>query len=234
MLTKIKDEFVGIASHDLRAPLAQIIGSIDLLLFDDVISGDGKKILKNIKKVAKAQLEYTDDILQTIFSGKLELNLNIRETKIFDLIKACTNNFKTLANSKNIKFEINSISNTKKKVNLDPQKINQVINNLLSNAIKFSKPSGKIFISYFINKNNELEIRIQDFGHGIESSKINNLFLEKVSSSYGTNGEKGTGFGLTICKKFVELHGGEIGVISHQGKGTTFWFTIPKIISPSF
>ena len=102
-----------------------------------------------------------------------------------------------------------------------------IFRNLISNAIKFSKENGKITISGESN-NNELLISVSDEGIGMDKETMNLLFSDtKISSKTGTSGEKGTGFGLKLCKQFVEMNKGKIGVKSEPNKGSTFFFTIP-------
>jgi signal transduction histidine kinase len=109
----------------------------------------------------------------------------------------------------------------------DKAMISTVLRNLISNAIKFSYPDGEIVISAKEIKN-ELTVSVTDNGVGISKASINELFrIDKNHSTQGTLNEKGTGLGLVLCKEFVEKHGGKIWVESEEGKGSTFYFTIP-------
>ena len=100
--------------------------------------------------------------------------------------------------------------------------------NLISNAIKFTRPAGQIVISAEL-KNAELIIAIRDNGVGIKKENIGKLFRIDVNhSALGTQNEKGTGLGLILCKEFIEKHGGKIWVESEVGKGSQFYFSIPK------
>ena len=110
----------------------------------------------------------------------------------------------------------------------DEAMISTVLRNLISNAIKFTNPEGEIIIS--VEKNyNELLVAISDNGVGIMPDILAKLFrIDESYSTSGTQNEKGTGLGLILCKEFIEKHNGKIWVESELGRGSTFYFTIPK------
>ena len=106
--------------------------------------------------------------------------------------------------------------------------INTVVRNLINNAVKFTSSNGTIEVS-IEQKNGFQEVHIQDDGIGISKDDIDKLFrIDKKFKSMGTDGEKGTGLGLILCKEFVEKNRGKISVNSEKGKGSTFVFTIPQ------
>jgi signal transduction histidine kinase len=110
----------------------------------------------------------------------------------------------------------------------DKAMINTVLRNIISNAIKFTHPNGQIVISAE-KRPDELIISISDNGIGIKKEAIGKLFrIDENQTTLGTQNEKGTGLGLIICKEFIEKHGGKIWVESAVGKGSTFYFTLPK------
>ena len=103
-----------------------------------------------------------------------------------------------------------------------------ILRNLISNAIKFSHPGGEIFVSAEQNPN-EILVSVKDGGVGITREDMTKLFrIDTNHTTLGTNREKGTGLGLLLCKEFIEKHGGKIWVESEEGKGSTFYFTLPK------
>ena len=113
-------------------------------------------------------------------------------------------------------------------INIDGNMIINVIRNLVSNAIKFTPNGGNITINSS-NGDKEIIISVQDSGIGLSKETINKLFrIDTQVTTIGTNDEKGTGLGLILCKEFVEKHGGRIWVESEVGKGSTFYFTLPK------
>jgi two-component system, sensor histidine kinase and response regulator len=104
---------------------------------------------------------------------------------------------------------------------------NMVLRNLVSNALKFTKEGGEVIVSAKV-KNNFVEVSIADSGVGIATTNLKNLFkIDKQVSSQGTFGEKGTGLGLILSKEFVEKNGGVLNVISEEGKGSVFSFSVP-------
>jgi signal transduction histidine kinase len=145
--------------------------------------------------------------------------------ELSDLIIEIELLFADIAEQKSINITKELFHNTP--VFADRAMIGTVLRNLISNAIKFTKPKGNIIIST-VEKNNELEISVNDNGVGVPKSAINKLFrIDEDYTTVGTQNEKGTGLGLVLCKDFVEKHSGKIWVESEQEKGTTIYFTIP-------
>ncbi|MBV5334323.1 MAG: HAMP domain-containing histidine kinase, partial [Sulfuricurvum sp.] len=111
----------------------------------------------------------------------------------------------------------------------DKAMISTILRNLISNAIKFTETGGKIIISTE-QVPNELVVSVLDNGVGIKKESIGKLFrIDENYSTLGTQNEKGTGLGLLLCKEFIDKHGGRIGVESEPGKGSRFFFSIPKV-----
>jgi signal transduction histidine kinase len=129
------------------------------------------------------------------------------------------------AAKKNIKIKISA--KEKIRVNADVNMFSTVVRNLVANAIKFTHPRGHIVI-HLQKLDNFCEIAVQDNGVGISEENIQKIFrIDSNHTSLGTNGEKGTGLGLILCKEFIEKHKGEIHVESEVGKGSSFIFTLP-------
>ncbi len=111
---------------------------------------------------------------------------------------------------------------------IDNEMLQTLIRNLVSNALKYTTPGGRVVLKA-VRKNDEVLFSVSDDGIGMEPQTLNSLFkLGETISMEGTAGERGTGFGLMICKEFVEKHGGRIYAESTPGKGSTFFFTIPE------
>jgi len=222
-----KNRFITILGHDLRSPFNSILGFSDLLLknlhkYDiDKI----EKLLKLIHQTAHRTFDLLEDLLlwTKSYSGKLTI-----EYQKIDFKEICTeiiNNSKHQADTKAI--SINCFETEKIILSADINMLKTILRNLISNAIKFSNNNGQINI--FTEKNQtEVTITVSDNGVGIEKDNIPKLwdFTHPISTS-GTANEKGTGFGLLLCKEFVEKHGGKIWVESVVGKGSEFKFTLP-------
>jgi PAS domain S-box-containing protein len=225
-LSKMKEDFIAIVSHDLRSPFNGILGFAEILLEDQNMSEENKEIVSMIQESAEIQLDYINSLLDLISFEQKEIALNLEPVFMEKLVKSSINALKILADKKNISIKMDIAVDIP--VYLDYPKITQVINNLISNALKFTSNSGNVKITCFQNKNEEIELHVIDNGIGIRKDKQKNLF-QRYSSirTQGTNGEVGTGLGLSICRMLVRAHGGEINVNSKLGEGSDFYFTIP-------
>jgi GAF domain-containing protein len=228
-----KSEFLANMSHELRTPLNAIIG------FSEVL---GERLFGELNE---KQVEYTDDILTSgrhllslineildlskVEAGRMELEL-----ATFDLPLAI-DNARTFVRERAAKHGINldvTIDERLGEFVGDERKIKQVLLNLLSNAVKFTPEGGRIGIKAR-QADGSVEISVSDTGIGIAPDDQTRIFEEfrQVGSDYAHKTE-GTGLGLTLAKKFVELHGGRIWVTSEVGKGSTFSFSLPERPSP--
>jgi signal transduction histidine kinase len=229
-----KSEFLANMSHELRTPLNAIIG------FSEVL---GERMFGELNE---KQAEYTDDILTSgrhllslineildlskVEAGRMELEL-----ATFDLPLAI-DNARTFVRERATKHGINLDVTVDERLGDfvgDERKIKQILLNLLSNAVKFTPEGGRIGISAR-QADGSVEISVSDTGIGIAPEDQARIFEEfrQVGGDYSHKTE-GTGLGLTLAKKFVELHGGKIWVESEVGKGSTFTFTLPERSSPS-
>ena len=228
-----KSEFLANMSHELRTPLNAIIG------FSEVL---GERMFGELNE---KQAEYTDDILSSgrhllslineildlskVEAGRMELEL-----ATFDLPLAI-DNARTFVRERATKHGINLDVTVDERLGDfvgDERKIKQILLNLLSNAVKFTPEGGRIGISAR-QADGSVEISVSDTGIGIAPEDQPKIFEEfrQVGSDYAHKVE-GTGLGLTLAKKFVELHGGKIWVESEVGKGSTFSFTLPERSPP--
>jgi len=227
-LSDLKDEFLGIAAHDMRTPLTVIKGWCDL--FSDNLLGEltseQREAIAGIGQQAALMLDLINDLLDVakIETGKVQLSLSRCNVKsiIDDYLHAQA----LVASKKNITL-VNNVPDDLEPVWLDPERVGQVLNNLLSNAFKFSPEGATVTVSAARN-GNFIEVSVADTGVGIPPEDVDNLFKKFVQvSSKATRGEKGTGLGLAIVKKIVELHGGKVRVKSKMGEGSTFTFSLP-------
>ncbi len=223
-LNEQKNEFLGIAAHDLRNPIGIIRGFSELL--EEQISDDLKEYTGEIIKVSSRMLHLLDDLLDIskIEAGKL--NLNRSE---MDYISFVNQNIKLntlMANSKRIEI-LSDIKISHQNLSFDEGKIGQVLNNLIGNAIKYSYPDSAIVVKVF-KENDNIVTQVIDYGQGIPESEINSLFHPfKQTSIKPTSGESSHGLGLAIVKKIIEGHNGHVGVTSNFGKGSVFYFDLP-------
>lgn len=226
-----KDKFFSIIAHDLRSPIGTISQYIDFIS-EELETLDKSSLLddfKILKKLSKTSYELLENLLFWAFSQK-DIALECKPVKgnIYELVENNINLFKQIANKKSILLK-NEVEKNLEAL-FDYNMIETVIRNILNNAIKYTNNKGLITISAKDNSD-YIEISIKDNGIGMSSYTIEKLFIidETKSSQDGTSGEVGFGFGLVLCKEFIEKHKGKIWVESEQGKGSEFKFTIPKL-----
>jgi len=229
-LNEEKNYFLGVASHDLRNPLGNIITLAGFLEDEckDLITGDKKQYLDVIISTGEQMLALLNDLLDVskIESGRLELHL--LEHHPLDIIARAISENRLSAQSKSIDLNYSASADIKA-IKIDVVQIMQVLNNLVSNAIKFSLPSTNVEITAEM-RDDKILFSVIDQGQGIPEKELEQVFIPfRKTSVKSTAGEKSTGLGLTIAKKVVEAHGGSIGVKSETGKGSTFYFTLPVI-----
>lgn len=226
--TKMKSEFLASMSHEFRTPLNAIIGFSEMLLSEDYgkLSEKQKKFMNNVALSGKHLLRLVNDILDLskVESGNLELNYEMFDVNyaIFETVSI----LKGMATKKNISIETKLEENTI--INADVVRFKQIMYNLLSNAVKFTENNGKISInSVFMDGN--LKVEVVDTGIGISFDNRDKVFQEfrQVDSSYARK-QEGTGLGLTLTKKIVEIHNGYIDFESEELKGSKFWFVLPE------
>lgn len=224
-LNALKDKTFSILSHDLRSPVAALVGVMDLMerklmTTDDfnALKGSFTQQLKSLSLLLDNLLQWSKNHMQghTSIHPKI-LNLSEEVQQSFDLLHV-------FAQQKNI--ELASTISNNINVYTDKDNFDLVLRNLIANAIKFSKHNTKVLLSA-THTNNHVVISVSDQGIGMKPEVLDSLFREQVKIGYGTNGEHGTGLGLLICKEFLENNNGAITVESEYGKGTTFYITLP-------
>lgn len=240
----LKNQFIATMSHELRTPLNSILGFSELLLDESfgVLTDKQRRYVNNIYNSGNHLLQLINNILDIakIESGKMELHY---ETfPIRQVLSEVENILRPLLNKKAQNLTI-LIDDRLSLINADRVKFKQILYNLASNAIKFTHEKGEITIkadlvektiSAYGNKksccNNYLKLSVIDTGIGIKKEHHEKVFLEfeQLDNSYSRKYE-GTGLGLALTKKLVELHGGEIYVDSEEGKGSTFTVFLPLI-----
>lgn len=219
-----KNEFLGIAAHDLRNPIGVIQGFSELL--EENINDEFKDYTGEITKMSSRMLSLLDDLLDIskIEAGKLDLKKEETDYNAFVAQNIRMNEL--LAKSKGIKI-VSDLEVRGLIVSVDEEKINQVLNNLIGNAIKYSYPGSTITVKVF-KEINQLVTQVIDNGQGIPEKEIEGLFYPfKQTSVRPTSGETSHGLGLAIVKKIIEGHNGHVGVSSEFGKGSVFSFILP-------
>ncbi len=223
-----KNEFLGIAAHDLRNPIGVIQGFANLL--EEEIGDEFKIYTGTITRVSSEMLTLLNDFLDIskIEAGRLDLKSN--EIEYISFVEQNIKMNRLIALNKKIKI-VSDIEMDSQILHIDSGKIEQVLNNLISNAIKFSYPDSTVIVKVFKEKD-QIVTQVIDHGQGIPENEIDKIFDPfKKTSVRPTGNENSHGLGLAIVKKIVEGHHGTVGVTSEFGKGSIFYFTIP--LSPA-
>lgn len=229
-VNELKNKFLGMAAHDLRNPLGNIMLLAEFLMEEtkEILNDEQYEFLSLIASSSEFMLKLIEDLLDItrIESGKL--NLNFEQCDLIRLAQQSIQLNNTMAAKKEIAISLKN-SHNQINIKIDRQKIEQVFNNLLSNAVKFSHPQGKVTVGIFQSEN-KVMVEVTDQGTGIPQKHLETIFqpFNKVSSK-GTAGEKSTGLGLSIVKRIIEGHKGKIAVESLEGKGSRFYFELPLI-----
>lgn len=218
-----KSEFIANMSHEIRTPLNIIIGFSDLLSKSEIESKKQVKYLQNINDSGKHLLNLTNDIINISKIESGNFKLNYEKIDIEMLIMDVISSIKLISLDKEISVDLAPAY-----IVADKKILTQILYNLLNNAIKFTSDDGKIKIKSVL-ENDKLTVSIEDDGIGIDSKDLNMIFdkFKQVDSSVDRP-QQGAGLGLTITKKLVELLDGIIQVESEKGKGSHFWFVLPK------
>lgn len=230
-INKIKDEFFTVTSHELRTPLAIIKSSIQLAydVYGSEVGENIDKTLKRINQNCSRLLKLVNNILDL---SKAEAGFLALNSSHFDIV----NETETIVDSANVYAASKGIdlifdtNEEETEVIMDRDKYEKILLNLLSNAIKFTPEKKTIMVCIQVKKE-YISLVVEDEGIGIPEDKIGYIFerFAQVSSSLSRNAE-GTGIGLSIVKKFVELMGGKITVMSEIGRGSTFMVKFKRFV----
>ncbi len=224
-----RDHLLGIAAHELRNPLSVILGYTEILQdYDEIEFVKQKEMINVIHERSRHLLNIINELLDITRIDKGIVSLKKRICDLQKLVRKKVDEYKYQAGKKKIK--INFVSEYEKiLVEIDPDRLEEVLSNFIDNAIKYSPQHTSILIS--LNKNNDkAELTIKDEGLGIKENELKylfKLFSSKKISTLPTGKETRTGLGLAICKKVIDAHGGEIFVESQIGKGSAFTIVLP-------
>jgi len=226
-LNATKDKLFSIIGHDLKGPLNNILGFSELIDqgYDSFSDDDIRKYNRLIYQSSKTVSGLLDNLLTWSRSQRDKIQFNPREISVYSSVEKCvgllTNNAakKKISVLNEVPVEIIAYA--------DLDMVTTILRNLISNAIKFTHQGGEIKITAS-NHDERILVKVQDNGVGIPSEKIDSIFEpDQTHMNLGTDGEKGTGLGLIICKDFAVKNDGELWAESEVGKGSVFHLTLP-------
>lgn len=232
-----KSQFLANMSHELRTPLTGIVGFTSVLEMGILGALNDQQIdaLRMIIRSGDHLKHLIDDVLDL---ARVESGKEVPEPKELSLEEVLTHSYRmilALANEKDIQLQALEIGDAYKEllVSVDKRHMHQILTNLLSNAVKYTPAGGRVWISLekIVDK---IQINVHDTGVGIPAHKLEAVFgrFERGDDEYSKN-QVGTGIGLNLTKRLVELNGGSIGVKSVEGMGSMFWFTVPLVATKS-
>ena len=229
---KLKDQFLANVSHELRTPLNSVIGFSDLLLTmatpESPLTETQRDYLETIARNGRHLLELINELLDLskIAAGRMELRLE--PLALGELLQEAADTVRAQLEARKHTLVMEPCRDPLV-VTGDRGRLRQVLLNLLSNAIKFSTDGGRVTLSARVEDPGCVRVAVSDTGIGIAPADQRRLFQEFVQLDASTSRRyEGTGLGLALSKRLVELHGGTIGVDSEVGTGSTFWFTVPR------
>jgi signal transduction histidine kinase/CheY-like chemotaxis protein len=222
---RFKNEFFAKASHDLRAPVNNMIGILHLIDADDKTKiGQYYRVLNHVVSHMKTLVNDLLDLAK-LESGKMTFAPH--DMDLHEIINSIELSFQALANEKKLELSHIVEPNVPRFVHADSFRLSQVLFNLISNAIKFTS-NGKVQIRLSRQSSEFLLFEVSDTGRGIPPEKLGDIFEPFVQDRFDNDRSYGgTGLGLTIVKQIVEMQGGSVSVKSEIGKGSIFSFTLP-------
>jgi len=227
-LRRAREEFIAILSHDLKSPLASMMGYVQLI---ERIVGDKEDLvhyLQMIKEIGGVMLNLIINIAETSRLESHTLSCNFTDFSLIGLFRELKRTFGALSIKHNISLSFSCLPEAV--IRVDITKIRQVFHNLIINAFKHTPDGGSIEISSgYVRKKKRILFEVKDSGCGIPESEQEKIFEKFVQ---GEGAKKGTGLGLYIVKKFLECHGSDIEIESQPGIGTSFRFSLAVASAP--
>lgn len=231
-----KNRLMGMLAHDLRTPLQVVAGFAEMLdrRLDGRLEETERACLERIRESSLTMRHMVEDALSLAALQAGRLRLARRPSDLVALVRRNVSMNRVLAEGKAIAIELSVPENTLPMADIDPAKMDQLLNNLLSNAIKYSDRGGRVRVALGGGSGGWARIRVSDEGRGIPPAELEHLFQPFARTGrLGTEGEGTVGLGLYICRSIAEGHGGRITADSVPGRGSTFTVELPLVASSS-
>lgn len=228
-LSRMRDSFLAIASHDLKSPLSAIFSTTELILQGKNLQERDQDLLQMTMTATNFMLEIINDIVELGRNEEKKESLLNDLLPVIPCVKIAVSTLQQQALGKGVLLEVQYLYERDPVVRGNRNSFLRILNNLLSNALKFTAEGGSVRVTVD-KKGNDLLITVADTGIGIPESMLPQLFDRySKSSRTGTNGERGTGLGMSITKQLVDQHNGTIELKSAEGKGTVVRMSFPLV-----
>ncbi|MEO8442771.1 MAG: CHASE3 domain-containing protein [Betaproteobacteria bacterium] len=227
-----KSDFLSSMSHELRTPLSAILGFAQLLESGSpALSSVQKRSIEQILKAGWYLLDLINEILDLALIESGKLSLSMEPISLTEIIHECQVMTEPQAQKQGIRIKFPRLQE-RWFVTADRTRIKQILVNLLSNAIKYNVPGGTVTVQYAEQPGGRIRVCVKDTGAGLLPGKIAQLFQPFNRLGQEANAQEGTGIGLVVCKRLIELMGGVIGVESTVGAGSLFWIELDITAAP--
>ena len=224
-------DFIAFAAHELRGPITVIRGYLDVLTEEvgPALAGDQHELLGRLVVSANRLSGYVNNILNASKFDRRHLRVHLAEESVGSIYNIIRDDMKLRATTQGRQLTVD-IPTTLPTIAADRSSLSEVLSNIIDNALKYSNEGGLVAVSA-VQDGAFVTIKVQDHGIGIPANVMGNLFHKFYRSHRSRETVAGTGIGLYISKAIVESHGGQIGVVSREGEGSTFTITIPTYAS---
>ncbi|MFY9587944.1 MAG: PAS domain S-box protein [Actinomycetota bacterium] len=229
---RAKSAFLSRMSHELRTPLNAILGFGQLLQMDELSSDQGENV-HQIVKAGRHLLELINEVLDISRIEEGQLSLSIEAIELRELLAECLDLVRPMANQRQIRLDASDIR-AEEFLLADRQRLKQVLLNLLTNAIKYNNEGGSVRVVSEATDSSTCRVAVIDTGPGIAGALMDRLFVPFDRLGAEQSAVEGTGIGLALSRRLVEVMGGTIGAESVPAKGSTFWIELQSTSSPSF
>lgn len=232
-LNQSKDSILRVVSHDLKNILGGLYSIIDLVKNEE-LNERVNKYIHHMENSCEKGLRLVQMLLESHQIEMEDFKLDLMPQSISMVLNYMLNPYLSLKNSKNININFQNLLQNEAKVFMNPDKFNQILDNLINNAIKFSRNDSQVDITLdqtVLNENLYIRLSIKDYGIGIAQENLQLIFNKFTKARRkGTSGENTTGLGLSIVKRLIELHHGEIIVKSKENEGSEFSIYLPIVV----
>ncbi len=220
-----KSEFLSSMSHELRTPMNAILGFGQLMEYDETLSPEQKDNTAEILKAGRHLLELINEVLDLAKVESGHIDLSLEPVEAGPLVEECLSLVGSMASKQEIQLSYSGLVDAA--VRADRTRLRQVLLNLLSNAIKYNRKGGHVKVELLLKNPDRLRIQVVDTGQGIPTARVAELFQPFNRLGAEATDIEGTGIGLTITRRMIELMGGTVEVESEVGVGSTFWVELP-------